>query len=122
MASKPGCTIWLDMIEAMKKPDLPWYYMGKHIEVMNTTGPVMLNYVVKKSNKVYAMLPSKRIMPCSICNLKCNTKNSYLKPLEGSSWIAYDTRVYNFFMCKWRIVVGIILVLLLLLLLFWVFC
>lgn len=122
MASKPGCTVWLDMIESMKKK-AEWYYMGKHMEVMNTTGPIMLNHVVKNSNIPYTLLPSKLVMPCSVCNLKCDTKNAYLRPLEGSSWIAFDTKIYNFFMCKWRKVcmflVFLIILILILIFIYW---
>ena len=119
MASKPKCRLWLEMIEAMKHPNLPWYYMGKHIQVMNTTGPIMLTHVAKKSTVIYSMLPGKLIMPCNVCNIMCKADNSFLQPLEGSSWISYDTKFYNFFLCKWKKVllyVGFLIVLLLIVL------
>ena len=115
MASKPGCKLWLEMIEAMKQK-LPWYYLGKHVNVMSTTGPVMLTHVVEKYKGVYSMLPGKLLTPCSICNINCDATGAYLKQLEGSSWISYDTRFYIFCMCKWkRIIVFVVLMLLLLL-------
>ena len=115
MACKPRCKLWLDVIEEMKKP-LPWYYLGKHVQVMSTTGPVMLNRVVRSSNYVYSMLPSKLLMPCNVCNIDiCDTRGAYLKPLQGSSWISYDTKFYNFFLCKWReFVMAVVIILLLL--------
>ena len=119
MASKPGCKLWLDVIEEMKKP-LPWYYVGKHMSVMNQSGPVMLTHVVHRSRIVYGMLPVKRILPCSICNISCRSKYAYLKQLEGSSWITYDTKVYNFFMCNYKqllIAIGLILLVILIALL-----
>lgn len=115
MASKPGCKLWLEMIEASKRK-LPYYYIGKHMEVMNSSGPIMLTHVVKKSKIVYGMLPSKLILPCSVCNISCNPEGAYMKQLEGSSWISYDTKFYNFFMCKWKQVVIFVIFLLLLLL------
>jgi mannosyltransferase OCH1-like enzyme len=122
MASKPGCRLWLEMIEAMKKP-LPWYYLGKHIEVMCSTGPVMLNHVVKNSTVVYSVLPPKLIMPCSVCESCCKAEGAYLRPLEGSSWVTYDTKFYNFFLCKWRkllVVLGILLfILLIVFMIYW---
>ena len=121
MASKPGCKLWLEMIEAMKKP-LSWYFLGKHMTVMNSSGPIMLTHVVKKSKVIYSMLPGKLMMPCSACKINCNTKDAYLKPLEGSSWISYDTKVYNFFMCKWRkilIAIGLVLLIVVLALIFY---
>ena len=101
MASKPRCKLWLDCIEAMKKK-LPFYCMGKHLTVMNSTGPIMLTHVVNKAKIVYGMLPVRLILPCSVCNIKCYSKGAYLKQLEGSSWIAYDTKIYNFFMCNYK--------------------
>lgn len=116
MASKPGCKLWLEMIEAMKEP-VPWYYYGKHFEVMCSTGPMKLTNVVRKSTTVFAMLPGKLIMPCSACNItKCKAKGAYLKPLEGSSWITYDTKFYNFFLCNWKKVTALIIALFILLL------
>lgn len=117
MASKPKCPIWLDMIEHMKK-EAPWWAYGKHMNVMNTTGPVGLNYVVKNSEYPYMTIPSKLVMPCSVCDLDrygtCDIGNSYLRPLVGSSWVAWDSRVYNFFMCNWKVVLTVILILILL--------
>ena len=115
MASKPRCKIWLDCIEAMKK-DLPFYCLGKHLEVMNSTGPIMLTYVVNEAKIVYGMLPVRLILPCSVCNIKCRTKGAYLKQLEGSSWIAYDTKFYIFVMCNYKqLLIAIALILLVIL-------
>lgn len=119
MASKPGSKFWLDVIEEMKKP-LPWYYLGKHVVVMNTTGPIMLSTVSKKTRIVTAKLPNSRIMPCSVCNINCYTCDSFLKPLEGSSWIGWDTMFYNFWLCNWKTVIAFVISILLLLLLAWI--
>jgi inositol phosphorylceramide mannosyltransferase catalytic subunit len=119
MASKPGAKIWLEMIEYMKKP-LDWYCRGKHFEVMVSTGPIMVNHVVKKSKYVFAMLPSKLVMPNSVCDIKRKVPGAYLQPLEGSSWISYDTKIYNFLLCKWKklLIFLVILIILLLIVLF----
>ena len=125
MASKPGCQMWLKMIEHMKKPKPAWA-VGKHMEVMNTTGPVALNYLVKKRGYTYHALPAKLVMPCSVCNIdNCQIdKDTYLRPLIGSSWIGMDTKVMNFFMCNWRsvVVIGIILFILLIIIIVWWWC
>ena len=115
MASKPGCKLWLDAIEAMKKP-VPYYYMGRHLTVMKQTGSFMLTGVVSESKIVYGMLPVKLILPCSVCNIGCQTKGAYLKQLEGSSWVSYDTKCFNFFMCNYKqLILAIILILLVIL-------
>lgn len=111
MASKPGCKLWLDAIEYMKKP-VPYYYIGKHLTVMHQTGSFMLSSVAKNSKIVYGNLPVKLILPCSVCNIKCRTKGAYLKQLEGSSWITYDTKCYNFFMCNYKqLIIAVALIL-----------
>lgn len=110
MASKPYCRIWLDAVEAMRQPP-PWYCIGRHLTVMNTTGPLMINYVVKKGNIPYIALPPKLVMPCSICDQStCNCDNALVRPLQGSSWVTWDTHCYNFFLCNWRAVVILIAV------------
>jgi len=113
MASKPGCSMWLEMLEYMKKP-LPWWCIGKHLEVMNSTGPMALNYVVKRqTNCLYAALPQKLVMPCSVCDMDhCNVADAWVKPLPGSSWVAYDTLFYNWFLCHWKKVIIFVLVIL----------
>jgi inositol phosphorylceramide mannosyltransferase catalytic subunit len=101
MASKPKCPLWLDMIEEMKKP-LPWWAVGKHMKVMNSTGPIALNRVVKRNGYVYGALPRSKVMACSICDATCFKPDAYIVPLQGSSWIAFDTVIYNFFLCNWK--------------------
>lgn len=118
MASRPRHPVWLEMIEEMKKPLSHWY-VGKHLKVMNSTGPMMLNYVVKKSHYVYSMLPAKLTMPCSVCDSVCVADDSYILPLEGSSWTSWDTKFYNFCLCNTRFVIAIILIILLILFLWW---
>lgn len=120
MASTPGHPLWYEVIEEMKKP-IPWWCVGKHLVVMNSTGPVMLNRVVKRSKHVYATLPNKLIMPCSLCDLVCNKSDAYIKPLEGSSWISFDTTIYIFFLCRWKYILILGGIFLLILLLYYIF-
>jgi mannosyltransferase OCH1-like enzyme len=119
MASKPRCKFWLEVIEEMKKP-LPYYVLGKHFGVMMSTGPLMLTRVAQKTSTVIGILPAKYIMPCNICNLKCSTCESFLRPLEGSSWTNWETTFLNFWMCNWKTVVAFLICLLFLLLLAWI--
>jgi len=111
MASKPRCKLWLDMIDEMKKP-LPKWAVGKHMQVMNSTGPIALNRVVKRNQYIYASLPKSAIMPCNVCDSVCNKPDAYIHPLPGSSWIAWDTQFYNFWLCHWKpVAIGIIIIL-----------
>jgi mannosyltransferase OCH1-like enzyme len=121
MASKPRCKLWLNMIEHMKK-DAPAWAWGKHMNVMNTTGPIALNYVVKNYGYSYLALPAKMVMPCSVCNIDtCDIGSSYLRPLVGSSWVTWDTKLMNFGMCNWKPIIILIVLLIILLLVYLIF-
>jgi len=116
MASIPEHPVWLDCIEAMKKP-LPSWCVGKHWKVMMSTGPMMLDQTVKGNRYEYVALPSLLLTPCSVCNLTCEeSKQAYIKPLPGSSWIGMDTTIYLFFMCNWKIIAIILFIIFLILL------
>lgn len=112
MASKPGCQLWNEVIEEMKKPPSSWW-IGKHLLVMNTTGPLMLNRVARRWNGTYVMLPSSQLMPCSVCDEVCTATGAYVRNLPGCSWVAFDSRMYNFFLCKWRDLLSVVLIILL---------
>lgn len=116
MASIPGHPLWLDCIEQMKKP-LPSWCVGKHWKVMRSTGPMMIDKVVKENNYEYMALPGSLILPCSVCDEFCQeSKKAYIKPLQGQSWIGMDTSIYNFFMCNWKTVAVIFFIIFLTLL------
>lgn len=118
MASKPGSKFWLQCIEEMKKPPSS-LWLGRHLHVMNTTGPVMLTRVAKRTNIVIGTLPSKFLIPCSLCDLPCKySEDAYAYAIPGSSWITWDTLIYNFFFCHWKTVVAIVVILILALLIF----
>jgi mannosyltransferase OCH1-like enzyme len=116
MASKPGAQLWIDVLNEIKRSheEPEWWWIGRHIIVMNTTGPIMLNRVAKNGRHVYATLPKLRVMPCSVCELTadgCTKEGAFLTALEGSSWVSAETHVYNFFMCRWMWILGFLLLL-----------
>lgn len=110
MASKPKHPFWLDYIEEMKKPK-PWWAIGKHLTVYTTTGPFCLTKIISKwKNNIY-YLNEKQINPCSVCNITCDIKDSYLRPLKGQSWNSFDSYFYNFLLCNWiKIIIFIIVI------------
>ena len=113
MASKPKCKVWLHMLEHMTEK-LPWWCVGKHLKVMYSTGPIGLNNIVKKNTiTTYVALPNKLITPCSVCDVShCKSDIAYVLPLEGSSWISYDTVFYLFWFCHWKEAIFAIFILL----------
>ena len=97
-------------LQRMKLPPKPWA-IGKHLEVMNTTGPNALSKTLAKSDQVFGTLPTTLLTPCSICNVdSCNKHNhdKLMRQLTGKSWHALDSTFYNFIFCyKWYIVAAI---------------
>lgn len=114
MASVARHPIWLECMEEMKKP-LPSWSIGKHWKVMKSTGPMMLDKVVKTNNHQYTVLPNSLVLPCSICDISCNISNSFIKPLQGASWVGFDTLIYNFIMCKYKAIITVIVLVFILL-------
>ena len=115
IASKPGCKIWLDCIEEMKKPYSYWAY-GKHLKVMDRTGPLMLTRVINNNKYKYniGLIPQKLVMPCSMCEPKpCTKEGAYTIALEGSSWCGWDSLFYNACICNWKFVMFILLLIIL---------
>jgi len=110
MASKPGAQLWLDVIDEMKKPASKWW-IGKHWKVMNTTGPLMLDRVAKRSPTGYAALPATSLMPCSVCDSICIPLDAHLRPLPGQSWCGWDSKIYNLLLCQWRSILQFIIIL-----------
>ena len=108
MASKPKCQFWLKVIDEMSERFYSprFYWVGKHIEVMQTTGPMMLHTVYHryKNNYKIGMLFKEYLLPseCSSCSKKpCSNPLSYTVLLEGSSWCDLDSKIYNIFLCNW---------------------
>lgn len=119
MASKKGAKFWLEVMKSLRdNKKFEMFYPGKHLKVMNTTGPMMMNNVYENYNKKHkiAFLPKHLVFPeqCNVCNDKpCKTNLSYTKILEGSSWVAFDTKLYVFFYCKYKILFALLAVIIL---------
>lgn len=113
MASEPGCKFWLRVLEEMvaRAENPNPFAVGKHWLVMNTTGPMLLDYMVNEySDKfTFKFLPRDLLMPCDVCTPKpCSTPWSYTRLLEGCSWIEWDTRIYNYLMCGYKQIISLI--------------
>jgi mannosyltransferase OCH1-like enzyme len=116
IASKPKSEYWIhvlkNMIEVNKKPSIFWF--TKHIYVMFTTGPSLLENCYKSFNdkEKIKYLPSEFLFPaeCNVCSEKpCTTNGAYTIILEGSSWCSNDTNVFSFFYCNYHFLLPIIL-------------
>lgn len=111
LASTPKNKFWLDVLkETMKKSE--WWYVGKHITVMNTTGPAMINRVILKTPFVIHTLPHTFLFSCSICDkMPCQNNSARLRMLKGQSWNEIDSLIFNFCLCKWKYILFVIVLL-----------
>ena len=119
IAAKPKNPIFLAMMEEMKQsPGLAAF--ERHLLVMNTTGPLAFNRVVKRLQVPYKLLPSAQINPYTICDHEYNKPNTLLRPLEGSSWVGGAAKVYQWCYCQtnhlmvWGFILGLFLLLMVL--------
>lgn len=117
MGSIANHPFWLEMIEEMKKPPT-FSQIEKHLLVMNTTGPMSLNRVLKRTQTPHTKLDPGKVNPYSVCETEFNKPNTLVRPLEGSSWVGGATAVYHWCLCKSNylftvgVVIGILLIVL----------
>lgn len=121
MGGRPGAPIFEECVKYMQEYGLKpeWYIMGKHMVVMNSTGPIMLNHVAINTKTTYLKVPTKLFIPCSICNINCTPPpDAYLKPLEGGSWNGIDSKFYNTCLCNSDILITFLIILILIIFLY----
>ena len=118
IAAKPGNKIFLDMIEEMKTP-ARFSSIERHLLVMNTTGPMAFNRVVRRNNTTFKQLPSNKLNPYTICEKVYNKPNTLMRPLEGSSWVGGVASVYQWCYCQsnYLLITTIVIILVFLLIL-----
>jgi mannosyltransferase OCH1-like enzyme len=129
MASSAFHPIWLDMIEEMKQP-LPWWAVGRHLKVIWSTGPGMVNRVVKRGKYSWNMLPSRVVNPQSICEIygECpsipdDNSDALIKSLPGQSWTTWDTSFYGQCYCHMErtIAIGLLIIVLVVMIIWFLF-
>lgn len=118
MASKKRSEFWKRcfywMMKSFEEPE--WWWFGKHNKVMFTTGPGFINEMLDIYDGIYNIgtLDQALLLPCGMCDEKpCSNEDSYTILVDGCSWLEFDSKVYNFFYCKGRKVLYIIIVILL---------
>lgn len=105
MASKRGAPIWLE-VQARLRVRPPWWCIGKHLTVMMTTGPCMLDSVLRNTAEQYAVLPRRRFnayaeheiqaaqaAPAATVHKK---PGAIIVSLLGKTWNGFDSALLNF--------------------------
>jgi len=78
--------------------------LGKHLHVMNSTGPLFLNnmlYSYPYNENMYILTHREYVFDCTVCNSKCNG-GEYFFEAKGNSWHAFDSRLYNHLRCVYH--------------------
>lgn len=99
MVSAPGQPLWRNVWKAMTQ-DVPSWAVGKHMEVMYSTGPSMFNQEVMSYDRIVGFLPRRIFAPVSVMDDpdKLDTEESAIMMLPGQSWCQMDSKLYNFFL------------------------
>jgi inositol phosphorylceramide mannosyltransferase catalytic subunit len=96
MVSRRGAPLWLEVLSRLHEA-LPWWAVGKHLKVMKSTGPLMLTEALRNTRTVYAVLPQTIFNPYSVADdFGAEKQGVAIRTLEGSSWHAWDSSLYNF--------------------------
>jgi mannosyltransferase OCH1-like enzyme len=122
MASQPEDPFWDHvialMIERAKNPSKLW--IGKHLTVFNTTGPLLLTKAFQTYDKPITVLPTGTNKCGLCCEKPCSSPGSPVTLLKGGSWESWDTKLLNFVLCKWKIILFfLVLIIVLFFLKFW---
>jgi mannosyltransferase OCH1-like enzyme len=112
MFSTPHHPFWKQLMIDMEKNNTYPYYYGKHVIVMFTTGPGILNRVYSKYKYKYKVksLPWKLFHPYGTGDEKLTLNNSdiYTVHISKGSWQNSDSKFYSFFVREWKIIVFIL--------------
>ena len=116
MYSKPGHPFWkYFFLELEKNRTCPYYYT-RHMVIMFTTGPGILNrvYTKRKFKCRLNFYPHKLFHPYGIGDDKISlsgNKEIYALHLGKGSWEKKDSKIFLFFFKEWKFLIFMVLVL-----------
>jgi len=111
IGSRAKHPIWLDMLDAIKKPP-PIWARTKYLKINATTGSYKLTEVIKDNTHTYVVLPRKLVDPCTICaDGKLNNSGVLAGFDDDLNW---DYKLYRWSYCNWWIILIVLAVLLVL--------
>lgn len=87
-------------------------HFGKHLHVMNSTGPIFLNKMLNSYGKIkntYILTKEEFAGDCNICNESVCTGGTYFKHIKGQSWNEADSLFFNYMLCNKDNIVKLIL-------------
>ena len=99
MASAKGENIWRVVWKRLFNPVVPNWAIGKHLEVMYTTGPAMINDVIMNYPHTVGFLPRTVFAPMDVSGeygVDVGSTAGVIM-LPGQSWNSVDSTILNFF-------------------------
>lgn len=95
MASPPRSPFWETLIREIIFRESKWYEVGKHMTVMHSTGPAILDEVARRYTRPLIILPKNVFMAYDITDHAQIKPLAALRPLQGGSWNEWDSKLLN---------------------------
>jgi mannosyltransferase OCH1-like enzyme len=96
-------------------------YFGKHLHIMNSTGPIFLTNMIYNYGKIkntYFLNKNDFAGDCNVCNKYTCSGSEYFSHLIGQSWNSFDSHFYNFCLCNYMKIIFVIIMLIILFLIY----
>lgn len=118
MYSVPNHPFWKEVFIHLEKNQFATY-MSKHLKVMFTTGPGIINRIYSYYKYRYKVksLPYEKFQPFGVNDIKKFnlTDDIYTVHMVNSSWSGKDTKILDFLLTEWKILLFLLFIFLLLL-------
>lgn len=116
MFSRPNHVFWSKLFIALEQNQTAPIYYGRHMTIMFTTGPGILNRVFNKYNLRYKLnfYPYKYFHPFGISTdiiKNSNTLEIYAYHMGNGSWETKDSKIIIFIYIEYKILLYIVLTL-----------
>lgn len=114
MFSKPNHRFWPALLVELEKSQNPPLYYSRHLVIMFTAGPGIVNRVYHRLKKRFNLKswPSKYFQPYGIADeiMSLNIPGVYTIHASKGCWHSDDTKFINNIVVNWKIFVFIIIV------------
>ncbi len=104
----PGHPFFRYVIDKLPQYKDKYSMLGKHLHVMNSTGPMfiteMYNQYVKENGEIprmYIMSKEEFAGDCNVCSTDRCAGGKYFTHVTGKSWNSWDSTLYNAIMCNY---------------------
>ena len=100
-------------IEQLVEYKNAYQYFGKHLHVMNSTGPLFMTNRLDDYGKIknfYILSYKEFAGDCNICNEHVCKGGIYFTHIKGNSWHEIDSTIYNFVLCNKNKIIGSMLI------------